>query len=200
MRATIVEGADGGTVRRPRDPMTEPESERLERIRAALARYERPLVAFAARILGDEERARDVVQETFLRLCEARSERIEDRLAEWLYTVTRNRALDVRAKEQRMTPTSDPAVDTIDRHAPDPGARAVERETQGRVLGLVERLPDKQREVLRLKFQGGLSYAEIGRVTQQPTGTVGWLLHQGLKTLREMLGDELAADLEGRAS
>src|SRR3979409_1651602 len=74
---------------------------------------------YAAGLLGAPEAARDVVQETFLRLCVQDRAEIESRLAEWLFTVCRNRALDVLRKERRMTRLSD---EQVHRHAsPDPG-------------------------------------------------------------------------------
>ncbi len=51
----------------------------------------------------------------------------------------------------------------------------------------MESLPPKQQEVLRLKFQQGLTYREISQVTQESIGNVGWLLHKGLKSLKERL-------------
>ena len=67
----------------------------------ALERYEAPLVEYATRILGDVEHARDVVQDTFLKLCRAGPGKVRDHLAQWLFTVCRNRAYDVRRKEGR---------------------------------------------------------------------------------------------------
>ncbi|HVW37914.1 MAG TPA: sigma factor, partial [Pirellulales bacterium] len=58
-------------------------------LRSVVARYEGPLVRYAARITGDAERARDVVQDTFLRLCEQDRAELDGRLAQWLYTVCR---------------------------------------------------------------------------------------------------------------
>ena len=60
------------------------------------------------------------------------------------------------------------------------------REQQAEVIGLVERLPDNQREVVRLKFQSGLSYREIADVTQLSVSNVGFLLHGAMKKLRQM--------------
>src|SRR5262245_5613103 len=68
----------------------------------AFARYGERLAEYAARILGDRDRAADVVQETFLRLCRERREEIEPKLVQWLYTVCRTRALDIQRKERRM--------------------------------------------------------------------------------------------------
>ena len=55
------------------------------------------------------------------------------------------------------------------------------------VLATMSSLPPKQQEALRLKFQHGLSYKEISRVTEDSIGNVGWLIHAGLKSLREKL-------------
>ena len=85
----------------------DPDLDDKEWIRAAVARFEGPLTLYAARLLGDADRARDVVQDTFLKLCRQDAREIRDRLAEWLFTVCRNRALDVLRKEGRMTRLSD---------------------------------------------------------------------------------------------
>src|SRR5436189_2042695 len=79
-------------------------------IRQAVDRFEGPLTLYAARLLGgDVERARDVVQDTFLRLWESDRASVDGHLAQWLYRVCRNRALDVRRKERRMTTTLEAA-------------------------------------------------------------------------------------------
>jgi len=171
-------------------------SDREAWILGTLTRFERRLCLYAFRILGDLERARDVVQETFLELCRKDRAQLEGHLAEWLFTVCKNRALDVRAKEKPMQHVkkaietgSDP-IDAMEtaatgRTAESDPARIVEQtEEQGRVAQMLETLPDKQREVLYLKFQQGLSYKEISRVTGWSVGNVGFLIHTGMKTLR----------------
>src|SRR5262245_35280887 len=91
-----------------------------EWIRAAVSRYERPLTRYATRLVGDLERGRDVVQETFLKLSREKQDRIEPYLAEWLYTVCRNRALDVRRKEDRMSPLTEMQTETLRSKEPAP--------------------------------------------------------------------------------
>src|SRR5258708_38350977 len=88
-------------------------------VRSAVSRFEGPFTLYAARLLGENERARDVVQDTFLRLCVQDRFKVEDRLAEWLFTVCRNRALDILRKERRMTRLSDEQVSL--RPSPEPG-------------------------------------------------------------------------------
>ena len=161
-----------------------------EWIREVLARYEPRLLAYAAKVCGQAERARDVVQETFLELCATERAAVEDRIAPWLFTVCRNKALDALRKEQGMSTTDtigaieppDPAV--------DPARSLAEGEEHARVLECMARLPRKQQEALRLKFQGGLSYKEIAAVMGESVGNVGFLIHVGLKALRERLAVE----------
>ena len=158
-------------------------SERADWIGQTVAAYEGRLVRYAARLTGDLERARDVVQETFLRLCTRKRSAVEPHLAEWLFTVCRNRALDVRKKEKRMA-LYDQHLDEKAGPAPPPEAGAEARETRSRVLQALGALPEDQQEVIRLKFQEGVSYQEIGRITRRSVSNVGYLIHQGLVTLR----------------
>ena len=158
-------------------------------IRAAVGRYEGPLTLYATRLLGHAETARDVVQETFLRLCAQDRATIEPRLAEWLFTVCRNRALDVLRKESRMTQLSEEQVQVRPSADPDPADIAEHRESAVLALRLLDALPPNQRDVIRLKFQNGFSYQEISRISGHSVSNVGYLIHVGLKTLRNQLAD-----------
>src|SRR5262245_35536667 len=124
----------------------------------ALARY-------AASILRDEDAAQDVVQETFLRLCDASPAELDGHLAAWLFTVCRNRALDLQRRQERMKPLAE--NDWEQQVSPEPGpADLAERgDSLTVVRRLLATLPPNQQEVVRLKFQAGLSYQEISRVT-----------------------------------
>jgi RNA polymerase sigma-70 factor (ECF subfamily) len=157
-------------------------------VHVAVDRFEGPLTLYAARLLGNPDAARDVVQDTFLRLCAQDPERVEPHLAEWLFTVCRNRALDVLRKEGRMTRLSDDHTDVCPSHEPSPAEALERQESASRVLSLLEKLPASQREVIRLKFQNGFSYKEISRISGHSVSNVGFLIHTGLKTLRGQLG------------
>ena len=93
-------------------------------VRAALLQYEGPLVRYAAAITGDVERARDVVQDTFVKLCAAKPEELEGRVREWLFTVCRNRALDVQRKESRMKPLGEMELEAVESREPSPANTA----------------------------------------------------------------------------
>ena len=70
-------------------------------VQTALDRYERPLLQYAMSIVQSLDRARDVVQETFMRLHKQEQEAIEGYLSQWLFTVCRNCALKSLKKEER---------------------------------------------------------------------------------------------------
>lgn len=155
-----------------------------EWVRSAVVRFEGPLTLYAAKLVGDADRARDVVQDVFLKLCGQDRDAIAAHLAEWLFTVCRNRALDVLRKEGRMTRLSDEHVRSRPGADPAPPDVLDRREQAARVLRWLEDLPPSQREVLRLKFQNGFSYKEISRISGYSVGNVGFLIHVGLKALR----------------
>jgi len=165
-----------------------------------LDRYERPLVRYALSILHDVETARDVVQETFVQYAEGRGPAapVEEvthgsngntplgrHTEAWLFTVTRNRAIDHQRKQSRIIPMH--PID--DRTSDEPGPATVleRREIAGSLLRLLDELSTNQREVIRLKFQNDLSYKEIADITQLSVTNVGFLLHTGLKKLRALV-------------
>jgi RNA polymerase sigma-70 factor (ECF subfamily) len=156
-------------------------------ITALVRRYERPLCSYAFSLLRNLEWARDAVQDTFLRLCGQKPEKLKDREAPWLFRVCRNRSLDILRKETPMQAMSDPQEAELTSKERSPDEQAA-RGDLGRLLPrFLSALPKNQQEVIRLKFQQQLSYREIAQCTQLSESNVGFLLHTGLKTLREQM-------------
>ena len=156
-------------------------------IQDAVQTYQARLTRYAAQIIGDPERGRDVAQETFFRLCRQPRAEVENHVAAWLFTVCRRLALDVRRKEQRMqTLTAEQSAAQLSREGSQVELTE-QTDLAQKVLQLVEKLSENQREVVRLKFQNGLSYREISQITQLSIGNVGYLLHTAMRTLREWL-------------
>jgi RNA polymerase sigma-70 factor (ECF subfamily) len=154
-------------------------------IPSVLAEYERQLTRYAAHITGDIERAREVVQDTFLKLCRQKPAEIRSHLRQWLFTVCRNGALDVLRKEKRMTGISDAQLELQVHSEPVVSASLEQEEQLAEILKILGTLPANQQEVIRLKFQSDMSYAEIGQITNLSVSNVGFLIHTGLKTIRE---------------
>lgn len=154
----------------------------------AVARHQAPLLRYATRLLhGDADRARDVVQDTFVRLMAQPPSAVDGHVAEWLFTVCRNRATDLLRKEGRMSFFAEGQVERLTAAEPRPGASLERAEQHAAVLQLINRLPPNQQEVVRLKFQNGFSYQEISRITSLSVTNVGFILHTAIKTLRHQL-------------
>lgn len=168
----------------PIEPMQE------DFVARAVAAHEAALLRYAARLLGDAHRARDVVQDVFVRLLAAPRAEVETHLAEWLFTVCRHRAVDVLRKEGRMSRLDDQAgagggaAGVWAAPEPRPGAALEAVETRAALLRLIDRLPPNQQEVIRLKFQTGFSYKEISRITELSVSNVGFLIHTAVHALR----------------
>ncbi len=79
--------------------MTAADPDALRWLRDLLQRYEGRLLRYAERFTHDPERARDVVQDTFCRLCQQPRHAVAGREAAWLFRVCRNRAIDVARGE-----------------------------------------------------------------------------------------------------
>lgn len=158
-------------------------AEQLQWVEAAVAQFEGPLTSYATRLVGND-RARDVVQDTFLKLCAQPREEIEERLGAWLFAVCRNRALDVLRRDKRTRPVDGTTAERQASSEPIPSELTELKEETRMALELLSELPPKQQEVIRLKFKHGLSYREISEVTRLSVSNVGYLIHIGLKTIR----------------
>ena len=155
-------------------------------VKALLNRLQGPLIRYAFQITGDLERARDVVQDTFLQLCSENRASLNGHLEPWLFTVCRNRALDVRRKEGRMNPPTETTAEPSS-NSPDAFVSMEQAETFQTALRILETLPSSQQEVIRLKFQSELSYKEISQVTGLSVTNVGFLIHAGLRRIRQTM-------------
>lgn len=151
------------------------------RVRTAVETYEGSLVAYANGLVRNVDVARDLVQETFLRLCRHIDVVGDERIAPWLFKVCRNVCFDNLRKDGRVVPMDTAATE----HLLAPASADVE--DFGAALTAIEALPANQREVLKLKFLHDLSYREIAEITELSVSNVGYLIHVGLRAVRRTL-------------
>src|SRR4030095_5717858 len=115
-----------------------------ERMQMVLRRFELPLLQYATRITGDRERARDVVQETFVKF-QNNGAFQNPEPASWLFTVCRNGALNVCRKERRMQFLDEELIDAREaEQQPMPFERLEQQEAAGFLLKIVATLPPRQ--------------------------------------------------------
>ena len=153
-------------------------------VQTALERYERPLLQYAMSIVGEIERARDVVQETFMRLHNQEQEAIEGHLSQWLFTVCRNCSLKSLKKEDRYIYVEAQEFENKRCESLTPLMELERKERVTRLTELVKELPHNQQEVVRLRFHHHHSYQEISDITGLSVGNVGFLLNAAMRNLR----------------
>lgn len=164
-----------------------PSDQHILWIRSTVEQYEQRLTLYTAKILGDLERARDVVQDTFLKLCKADREKVEKHLAAWLYTVCRNRALDILRERKKHAQMDERLTSWRPIDGPTPTQQAEHNESASQMLALLGDLPEHQQEVITLRFQHDLTYREIAKITDRSVSTIGYLIHEGLGTLKQWM-------------
>ncbi len=158
-------------------------------------RYNAALYRLAWRMLRNEEEARDVVQEVFLRVYRAMATYDQNRkFSTWILRIATNLCIDrMRRKKVRLLSIniddSDeervPVVLTDGRPTPDATyGKTSLRETLDE---MVLRLTPIYRIVVELRYKNGLAYDEISEVLDIPLGTVKARLHRAHRYLKEQL-------------
>lgn len=160
-------------------------------------RWEQPLFRFTYRILLRREDARDVCQETFLRILD-KCDRYKrgSRFSTWMYQIALNLCRDqlrrrrrwglLLAQERELDEGAAPAPDD-DAIGGDPARQAERRERSSAVVRALGQIPPEQREVLVLKEYAGLKFREIAEILGCPESTVKSRMYYGLSGVRAAL-------------
>ena len=149
--------------------------------------YERTfprVYAYVASLLRDRASAEDVTSQAFERAYRKRRSYRPARgsLDAWLFGIARNAALDeLRRRRRRAALEADPE-DTLSPTPEDHAELALRRET---VRAALASLTGQERDLIALKFAGGLSNAEIARVLGMSESNAGTRLHRTITKLRE---------------
>jgi RNA polymerase sigma-70 factor (ECF subfamily) len=166
----------------------------LDSFNQLVLRWERPIYALAYRVIGREEDARDVAQETFLRAFRAlKGFKGQAKFSSWLYRITLNLCRDWIRRERR-TPVSQPpeGIDIVELAGEATPSESIEELVGRRQLGravskAMAMLPEDQRTAIILKEYHGLTFQEIADLLDCPLSTVKTRLYQGLSIVRKQL-------------
>jgi RNA polymerase sigma-70 factor (ECF subfamily) len=177
----------------------------LDSFNQLVLRWERPIYALAYRVIGREEDARDVAQETFLRAFRALSGfKGQAKFSSWLYRITLNLCRDWIRRERRTPVAQAPeGVDLIELASESAPSETVEDLVSRRELGravatIMSRLPEEQRTAIVLKEYHGLTFQEIADLLDCPLSTVKTRLYQGLSVLRRELQEAGVQGVQGQ--
>jgi RNA polymerase sigma-70 factor, ECF subfamily len=153
--------------------------------------YERTfprVYAYVASLLRDRSAAEDVTAQAFERAYRKRRSYRPARgsMDAWLFGIARNAALDeLRKRKRRATLEADPE----DSAAPTPHDQAELALRREAVRAALATLDGQERDLIALKFAGGLSNVEIARVLRMSESNVGTRLHRTITKLREACHD-----------
>lgn len=156
--------------------------------------YWAPLVTYAVRILGDRDRAQDVVQRTFIQVWQKRSEWVPTGTVNaYLYRITRNLALNAKRDHQkREDRRSAPDLLEIHRRAPRGPDEQVEADSlRTEVEDAIGALSDRRREVFVLSRFHGLTHQEIAETLGTSRQTVANQMSAALRDLRAALSHHM---------
>ncbi|MCC6629298.1 MAG: sigma-70 family RNA polymerase sigma factor [Chloroflexi bacterium] len=156
---------------------------------ALVARYERPLVTYSTRLLGDVDAARDVTQEVFLRAYLALPRvRRALHLSAWLHRIAANACLDVLRRQQRLrwlpweASKHDHLLISGPADAPEPAA--LDREARLLVRDVLARMTPRHRRALLLHTVDRLSCVEVGAAMRLSPSAVRSLLYRAHQEFR----------------
>ena len=162
-----------------------------------VVRWQEPLYRFVYRMLPRPDDARDVCQETFLRvLKKANRFKKGSRFSTWMYQIALNLCRDQARRRKRwgLLMAESRAFDEqigppADSHSPgvDPSASFDQREKQAAIAAALTEIPPEQREVLILKEYEGLKFCEIAEILGCPESTIKSRMYYGLNGLRTVL-------------
>lgn len=148
-------------------------------------RYRGPLFGFLVQRSGDVETAEDLLQESWLRVVRSR-DRFDPRrrFSTWLFQIANNLARD-RARRRAVRERGRERVEAEAAPAqPSQAPLDLRIEMKQRL----ERLPDRLREVLVLRYYQGLGERQIAELVGVPAGTVKSRLHHAVRRLRDEVG------------
>ena len=166
----------------------------LDSFNQLVVRWERPIYALAYRVIGREEDARDVAQETFLRAFRAlKGFKGQAKFSSWLYRITLNLCRDWIRREKRTPLAQTPeGIDLVELAGEETVSETIEELVGRRELGravskALATLPEEQRTAIILKEYHGLTFQEIAELLDCPLSTVKTRLYQGLTVVRRQL-------------
>jgi RNA polymerase sigma-70 factor (ECF subfamily) len=166
----------------------------VESFNQLVLRWERPIYALAYRVIGREEEARDVVQETFLRAFRGiKNFRGQAKFSSWVYRIALNLCRDWIRRERRAPIQAAPeGIDLVELAAEQGPVESIEtlvarNDMSAAVAEAMALLPDEQRTAIVLKEYHGMTFQEIADLQGCPLSTVKTRLYQGLSVLRRRL-------------
>ena len=163
-------------------------------------RYIKDVYRFAQQLTNDAGAAEDVTQESFVKAWKhIRSYRQGSNFKTWIFTITRNTAIDWLRKQKEIAFSTfenaegqNALLETMADTTPLPDELLIRAENTAYVASLLEQLDPKYRDVLTLRYSSNMTFEEIGEVLRRPLHTIKSQHRRALVMLRRLLEAEPA--------
>ena len=168
---------------------------------ALLKRHQARVFNFILKVVKDEDVANDIFQETFIKaLLTIKQGRYTEtgKFGGWLSRIAHNLIIDYyrQEKSENLQSTDLNDTDILNRKELCGGTiedRMVEEQTRDHVKGLIDQLPELQKEVLKMRYYQGLSFKEIAKITDVSINTALGRMRYALINLRRMAAEQEVA-------
>ncbi|MEN3037873.1 MAG: sigma-70 family RNA polymerase sigma factor [Candidatus Kryptonium sp.] len=145
------------------------------------------LLRYAIVMVGNEEDAKDLVQETCYKALKNMSSLDENsNVKAWLFTIMRNLWINQRKRSQISPVQLDETIEDVsDEWNINPEELLINNEVRQILMKALNELPDAYREILVLRYFEDFSYNEISKILNCPVGTVMSRLNRAREKLKE---------------
>jgi len=132
--------------------------------------------------------AEDMLQDCWVRIHRARhTYRPADPLLPWIFAIARHTRLDAYRRRRRLA-----AREMLTAETPEPPSRhfSTSQNVRADVLGMVNLLPESQRDVIVMLKVAGMSLQEVAHATSSTTGAIKQKAHRAYQALRRMIEEK----------
>ena len=146
--------------------------------------YNKLIYSIAYSILKNKQDAEDVVQIVFEKLYLIDKEKLPNRNeSSWLYSITKNETINYLKHNKNNID-----LDSIYNIGDDNNEinKIIDQDSYNR---LINKLNNKEKEIISLKIISNLSFEEIGKLLKEPTGTIKWRYYKAVNTLKILLSN-----------
>ncbi len=154
----------------------------LQEYNRAVDEYSDRVYRFILKSIGDEERAKDIVQDSYEKLWININVLEFKKVKAWLFSTSYNGMIDIIRKNKRV-------VHTEDYYEPEASEDGYS-DLNEILHKCLEKLPDNYRSVLLLRDYEGYSYIEISKITGQTEAQVKTNIYRGRMAMRKMIGNK----------
>lgn len=146
-------------------------------------RYSTLVYKIAFSILKDKENAEDIMQNVFIKIINLSEEKLPTNYeASWLYSVTKNEAISYIRKNKETV-----SIEKVkEKSEKDKIEEIIQKEDYEKLISSLEQ---KEKQIISLKVEVGLTFKEIAKILNMPIGTIQWKYYKSLHSLKLLIGN-----------